>query len=69
MLGEFDIMIKQNMIKLSGQQITKNSGPEFVLLPLFCKFCLQVVLDQYVLNTNDICLINSPIRHIFILFL
>ena len=49
-------MIKQNMIKLSGQQITKNFGPQFVILSLFCKFCLLVVLDQYLLKTNDICL-------------
>ena len=64
-------MIKQNMIKLSGQQITKNSGPQFVLLPLFCKFCLQVVLDQYLRNTNDICLLclqfSNSDRTIFIL--
>ena len=49
-------MIKQNMIKLSGQKITTNSGPQFVLLPLFCKLCLLAVLDQYLLDTNDIYL-------------
>ena len=49
-------MIKQNMIELSGQKITTNSGHRLVLLPLFCKLCLLVVLDQYLLNTNDIYL-------------
>ena len=39
-------MIKQNMIKLSSQQITKNSDLEFFLLSLFCEFCLVVVLEK-----------------------
>ena len=33
----------------------KNSSPQFALLYLFYKFCL-LDLDQYLLNTNDICL-------------
>ena len=49
-------MIKQNMIKLSSREITKKSGPQFALLSLLCKFCLLVALNQYLLNTNDICL-------------
>ena len=34
--------------------MTKNYGRQFVLLTFFCKFCLLVILDQYLLNINDI---------------
>ena len=47
-------MIKQYLINFSSHQMTKNSGRQFVLLTFFCKFCLLVILDQYLLNINDI---------------
>ena len=37
-------------------KITKNYGPQFVVLSLFCKFSLLVALYQYLLDTNNICL-------------
>ena len=43
----------------------KKFRTQFVLLSLFCKFCLLVALDQYLLNTNYVyvcvCVCNSVI--------
>ena len=55
MLGEFDKWLtKYDQTFLSVNY--KKFGPQFVLISLFCKFCLQVVLGQYLLNSNDMYL-------------
>ena len=56
MLGDFDIWSNKIWSNFPFSKLQKDSGPQFALLSLFCKFCLLVLLDQYFLNTNDICL-------------
>ena len=56
MLAESDIWSNKILPNLLVSKLQKNSGSQIVLWSLFNKFGLLVVLDQYLLNTNDICL-------------